>query len=319
MKENAISNMRLVFSGHNTFPMRYGWLKKVYDACVEIEKKGGSISKDLFNNEEAIVILGVGKNMVSSMRYWSIYTGLLDVNRNKITLNSFAKKIFSDDGFDPWLENSATLWYIHWNLVSREHLNLDSNELLFTYYWFFNFYNSSTFDKETLTKKIVETIKFNELAQVSVNTLERDVGCMTALYATKMRKSKSNEENIESPLVELELISPITRRDVFQINRGIKSTLSIYTFLFVLMMFWKNYSPNSKVLSLEAICYEVMSPGKVFLINEDAVAEFMQNIEYETNGVLMYSETAGMKQILLQREFFDFETEAFHFFERNYK
>ena len=53
------------FSGHETFPLRFGWLKKAYDA-VEPSKaqdeqqnpfKTGGIAK-----------FGVGKNMVASMR-----------------------------------------------------------------------------------------------------------------------------------------------------------------------------------------------------------------------------------------------------------
>jgi hypothetical protein len=323
MKENATSNeIRPVFSGHGTFPMRYGWLKKVFDACMAIENKNGSISKGLFNNEESIVILGVGKNMVASMRYWAIYSGILDIGNNKeknIRVNNFAKELFADDGLDPWLENYATLWYIHWNLVSANHSNMVSNECLFTYHWFFNYYNASTFDKRTIIKRIEEVLKDKGLTKPSDLTLDRDVGCLTALYATKSHKNKSNEESIESPLSELELISPITRRDVFQINRGIKPNLSIYTFLFALLMFWKNYSPNAKSLSLESVCYGTMSPGKVFLINEDAIAGFMQDISDATNGTLGYSETAGMKQILLLKDIKNFEDMAIRLFKRNYK
>jgi len=311
MNENAThKDIRPVFSGHGTFPMRYGWLKKVFDACAAIEKNGGSISKDLFNNEESIVILGVGKNMVASMRYWATYAGLLDTSKDGMTTNEFARQLFADDGLDPWLENYATLWYIHWNLVSAE---------LFTYHWLFNYYNAPTFDKGAVAKRIEEIVKDKGWPKMSENTLDRDIGCLLGLYATKSKRNKSSEESIESPLTELELISPITRRDVFQMNRGTKPSLSIYTFLFGLLKFWKTYSPNAKTLSFEAICYGVMSPGKVFLINEDVVAGFMQNLEDATSGLLRYSETAGMKQILLQKDIVDFDDMALRLFKRNYK
>lgn len=106
--ESTLKNSKPVFSGHETFPLRYGWLKKVYDAATAVEEKKGNISKDLFNNIEAISILGVGKNMVSSMRYWALYTGILAVNEDKnLYVTDYAKKIFADIGFDPWLENYA--------------------------------------------------------------------------------------------------------------------------------------------------------------------------------------------------------------------
>jgi hypothetical protein len=312
----TLQSIRPVFSGHETFPMRYGWLKKVFDACTVIEKqKDKTLAKDLFNAEGAIVTLGVGKNMVASMKHWAIYTSLLDVDNDKnLSINNFAREIFKDDGFDPWLENYATLWYIHWNLVRLR--RKDTN--LFTYVWFFNYWNGSSFDKEILTKRIVEVLKDCKLKEPSAATLKRDIECFVALYVTKTGKHKLNEESIESPLTELELISPITRRDLFQINKGVKPSLSIYTFLFGLFKFWNYYSPNSKALSFESICYESMSPGRLFLINEDAVAGYMQDISKVTDGALEYTETAGMKQILLHKDI-NFERSAIRYFKRNYK
>ena len=201
VNEKSINNkIRPVFSGHGTFPMRYGWLKKVYDASAFIEKNNGDISKDLFNNDNSIITLGVGKNMVASMRYWAINAHLLEFNDGILTINPFAHELFSDDGLDPWLENYATLWYLHWNLVSLK------KDCLYTYYWLFNHYTSPTFDKHTLAKRITEAVKDNNWSNMSANTLDRDIGCLISLYATKPKQNKLSEEKIESPLTELELI-----------------------------------------------------------------------------------------------------------------
>ena len=324
MTENARLNnappMRPVFSGHETFPMRYGWLKKVFDTCESLGNQGKTSIKSFLGSDEAMVVLGVGKNMVAAMRYWASYSRLLDMTEEKeLEINPFARELFSDKGKDPWLENYATLWYIHWNLVCGKRKNSDC---LFTYYWFFNHYNFSTFDKEALSKQILEFLK--DKWGVSVDklpaplTLSRDIDCFISIYSAKARKGKSDEESIESPLVELGLINPITRRDVFQINRGIKPALSIYTFLFGLLIFWKGYFPNAKTISFESICYQPLSPGRVFLINEDAVAGYMHDISKITKGLLEYSETAGMKEIILSKNI-DFEKTAYEFFRRNYQ
>jgi hypothetical protein len=307
-----------VFSGHETFPMRYGWLKKVYDACLPIEKKKkGSIIRDLFNNGEAIVTLGVGKNMVSSMRHWAIYSSLLDFDENKnLVINEFAREIFEDTGFDPWLENYATLWFIHWNLVAKKHR---SNHL-YTYLWFFNYLNGNTFDKNTLFARIIESLKTFGLKTPSDSTLRRDIECFLGIYSSRNNKEKTDEDSIESPLTELELITPLVRRNLFQINRGIKPTISIYTFLFALFKFWDYYSPNSKTLSFESICYNFMSPGRIFLLNEDAIVEYLQKLSDETRGTFEYTETAGMKQIILNsNQNKNFDTWAIHYFRKNYK
>jgi len=307
-----------IFSGHETFPMRYGWLKKVYDACLPIrKKKKGSIIRDLFNSDEAIVTLGVGKNMVSSMRHWSIYSSLLDFDNNKnLVINDFADELFKDEGLDPWTENFATLWYIHWNLVTRK----TSNNRLYTYLWFFNYYNGNTFDKDNLAEQILEAVKASGLRQPSPSTLKRDIECFLGIYSSRNNKDITDEDNIESPLTELELITPLVRRNIFQINRGIKPTITIYTFLYSLLKFWGSYSPNSKAISFESICYNPISPGRIFLLNEDAIAEYLHNLSDETRGAFEYTETAGMKQIINNsKQNKNLDTWALHYFRKNYK
>jgi len=310
--------MRPVFSGHETFPMRYGWLKKVLDTAESVEKQGKTTLKNFLASDDAMVELGVGKNMVAAMRHWAVYSGVFDINEAKeLEINPFARWLMGEDGKDPWLENYATLWYIHWNLVCGRRSN---GECLFTYYWFFNYCNLSEFDKDILTKQVGSSLeeRFGKDKMPAALTLGRDVDCFISIYSAKTRrKGKSDEENIESPLLELGLINPAQHHGYFKVNRGIKPSLSINTFLFGLLMFWKEYSPNAKTMSFESICYQPMSPGRVFLINEDAVAGFMHNISKLTKGLFEYSETAGMKEIILTKNI-DFESEAYRFFKGNY-
>ena len=56
------------FSGHQTFPFRYTWLKKGVDAVTE---------PTIFSSENASVTLGVGKNMVASIKHWCQASGLI--------------------------------------------------------------------------------------------------------------------------------------------------------------------------------------------------------------------------------------------------
>ena len=56
-----MSYSKFVFSGHESFPCKTLWLKKGYDFVAQ--------GKD-FNSPEAVIDLGVGKNMVASIRYW---------------------------------------------------------------------------------------------------------------------------------------------------------------------------------------------------------------------------------------------------------
>ena len=67
--------MRLVdaaeptFSRHETFHPRYGWFKKAYAEAA--------CDPQAFNAEHAPIQLGVGKNMVRSIRFWGLAAKLI--------------------------------------------------------------------------------------------------------------------------------------------------------------------------------------------------------------------------------------------------
>jgi hypothetical protein len=281
-----------VFSGHETFPLRYGWLKKAFDMAVQAEKQKKPI-KDIFNSDDSIATFGVGKNMVSAIRHWAQVCGVFDVdNERELKINNFARELLDDNGLDPWMENPATIWYFHWNLAS--------NSTLITYDWFFNYWNGALFDRDSLSKSLIELAKEKNWTHASPLTVKRDVECFIRMYVPKVAKNGDfDEDSVESPLTELGLIAPIRRRDVFQPRRGWKSNLSIHTFVYGLLKFWEIYAPTSSTLSLEAVCYEPKSPGRIFFLDEDAVVGFAQKLASETNGLLEWSETAGLRQIVL--------------------
>ncbi|MDC5388188.1 DUF4007 family protein, partial [Acinetobacter baumannii] len=77
------SNFTLHFSGHETFALRYGWLNKSYNLLNTKEK----------NEEKLIVSLGVGKNMVNSIKYWTDISGLIPMNSDEIEKNKYTSQI----------------------------------------------------------------------------------------------------------------------------------------------------------------------------------------------------------------------------------
>lgn len=73
--------MRYSFSGHESFQCKSLWLKKGYDYLLA----GGK-----FNDADSVVKLGVGKNMVASIRFWLRAFSLTTMDE----LTSLAKYIF---------------------------------------------------------------------------------------------------------------------------------------------------------------------------------------------------------------------------------
>ena len=106
MKEEYIEKTKYTFSGHDSFQCRHLWLKKGF----EFIRDGNS-----FSNEDAVVKLGVGKNMVSAIRYWLKAFNIID-SKDKPT--EFGIKLLdSEEGYDPFLEDEASLWLLHYQLV----------------------------------------------------------------------------------------------------------------------------------------------------------------------------------------------------------
>src|ERR1700722_7215738 len=70
---------KLQFAGHETFPLRYGWLNKAYDQVSNVLTEGDGETNSVFNDEAAISLFGVGKNMVVSMRHWALAAGVIRI------------------------------------------------------------------------------------------------------------------------------------------------------------------------------------------------------------------------------------------------
>jgi len=277
-------SIKPIFSGHETFPLRYGWLKKVYDVVSEAEANSLD-AKDVFNCSESISSFGVGKNMVSSMRHWALHMGVL--NDNKVTKD--AHNLLQDDGLDPWMENPTTLWRIHWILAQKSNLVI--------YHWFFNYYNGGVFDRKLINDEINDLCTKKEWKRPSPTTLKRDVECFVRMYAGKdLSARKLDDDPIESPLSELSLIKPVNKQGYFIPNRGPKATLSVGMFMLAVITFWKDHAVSEASLSLESMLYDPFSPGRIFLLDETSLLEKIYKIPSLFAGKIDWSETAGMRQ-----------------------
>lgn len=288
-------NYRPQFSGHETFPLRYGWLKKAFDAVSQSSELVEN--KSIFLADDAIARFGVGKNMVSSMRYWATAAGVIfdSEQPNRIEPTPLGSKMFGAGGLDPYMENPAILWLIHWQLCGRPGRT--------TWYWTFSYYPAITFDRENLVKGLMSLAGERNWSRASGATVKRDVECFVRTYAARMASGKtSHEDALESPLIELGLIRAMGKKDGFRLVKGAKTSLGDGVFTFALIDFWSNFT-KANTLSFEAVAHEPGSPGRVFLLDENDLSDRLSEIGDITNGVIQWSETAGLKQLIRQESF----------------
>lgn len=282
------------FSGHETFPFRYAWMKKGVDA-VEANPK-------VFASDDAMSDLGVGKNMVRSIRHWCLAAGLIEEkstagDRNKrLTVSQLGRSVFSDSGLDPYLEDPATLWLLHWQLASApDHAT--------TWFWAFSHVHDLEFSKESLLDLLRSWINANNLKQVSDGTLERDVDCFLRTYTRSRGGHGSlNEDTLDCPLVDLEIISASSDHATYAFARGAHDSLPDGVVFFAVRSFWERFAPTRESLSLQELAHQPGSPGRVLKLDESSLAERLESFERLTKGSVVYDETAGLKQLYRKKK-----------------
>ena len=277
-------------SGHETFPLRYGWLKKAFDAVEGENRPVGA--RSIFLDDDAIAHFGVGKNMVASMRHWATAADIIDDEGRAATL--LGRYLFnSKDGLDPYMEDPSTAWLIHWKICK--------NPKNTTWYWAFSHYPATGFERGALMRGLERLAREQNWRHAAVTTIRNDVACFLRTYTSQSRRAKANHEDaLESPLAELGLIRPTGQRDGFRFARGRKPTLGGGLIAYAVTEFWAERS-SAQTLSFEALAHEPGSPGRVFLLDEDSLADILFEIEDVSGGAYRWSETAGLKQLTRNR------------------
>lgn len=290
------------FSGHQTFPFRYTWLKKGVDAVLE---RG-----DVFSSDDASVILGVGKNMVNSIRHWCLVAELIQADkdqRGQFNPTQLGKDIFSVDGFDKYLEDPATLWLIHWKIATQK-------ETATAWYWAFNIYRENQFIHERFITDLFDWTqqeynrghdKPRKMKSISENTLHRDVSCFIRTYCQSRHQETVLEESFNCPLVQLNLVKELSDNNTYEFQRGEKRTLPLEIVAATLVALWDARYSDRDTLSFSDIMYSVFSPGRIFRLDEDTLTLYLEQLDHFTNGILRYDETANIKQVYRTKETLD--------------
>lgn len=277
---------RLSFSGHETFVFRHAWLKKAVDAVAE--------DPTVFSQESAIVTLGVGKNMVRSIRHWALASGVIAEKPKsrgmRLEVTRFGQMLLGKSGFDQYLEDLNTLWLLHWKILTQDQRCTAWN-------WVFNRFPSTEFTRAGLTQFILDEARRAGAMSGSENSIRRDVEVFLRTYvsASEARKS-AGEEDLDCPLSELGLIEGQSH-DVFLLHRGPKPSLGDHAFVYVLCDFWNGISEGQQTLALSEIAYRKGSPGTVFRLDENTISQRLERLETVTEGRLVYAETAGLRQV----------------------
>ena len=283
-----------VFGRHEKFPFRYSWPKKGVDAVA--------VDPYVFTKEEALVLLGVGRNMVRAIRHWGLALTVLTEESERgngrskpLIASSFGKRLLADDGWDPYLEDVGSLWLLHWKLSSNTRRALIWHVLF------------SAFYEVEFTRAQIVAFAENYLNRLNIRvssgvvTKEIDVFLRTYVPARRPYKQKGFDEGQECPLVELGLIRFRPSENVYQFSIGHKTSLPTAIFGYALFEFLSRVAAQRPAVSFGEIAYGHGSPGQIFKLDENSTVEYLEKIAEERPDLIRLTENAGLQQIYLLR------------------
>ena len=274
-----------VFSGHESFACRYGWLIKLYHALDE--------DPELFaSDDEAILTLGLGKNMVKSIRFWGSAFGLVRKEKRQTSNTSFAKKLLNPtDGLDPYLEDAGSLWRLHWHIAVHGGLGA----------WVIAL--QDVLDARITRDRLIDLAESRAAATrgaISRNTVSAHVDIFLRTYDwSRADVSSSAEEGANSPFQELRLLETAhyNGSTIISFNRGQKPDLRLSDLAFALRDFWVGTASESTQLSMRTLQLDKRGPAAIFRLDENSLHLMVEELAKET-GLVIESDGAGGAALL---------------------
>lgn len=274
---------KLTFSGHDTFHCRHLWLKKGY----EFIKNGSK-----FTNEDAVVELGVGKNMVSSIRFWMKAFNLIN---DKDELEDLAIKIFEDGtGWDPYLEDDATLWLLHHNLIKKGYAT--------TYNWVFNELRKEKieFSRKNYIDFVDRKCQLNQIKLTSKNTLNDDFGVFAKMYLRTTSQTNDKEDTFSGILTELDMITEIKKQaeSYYVIENKDREDIPEEIILYAILSD-NRFDRSVNVRSLEI---EENSISSIFAMTRTGIVSKLESMAANNKfKYVRYNDHAGIKELQFEK------------------
>lgn len=258
-----------VFGRHETFHLRYGWLKQAYDHALD--------DRDVFAREDAPVVLGVGKNMVRAMKFWALAAKVLDSGPSKKTWAAptyLAHAVFDDRGLDPYLEKPQTVWLVHWMLLAPP-CNLP------VWWAIMNGSQAEVSSATDLAEEVASAVYAVDGWKPSKQSVKRDIDVFLHTYLSKGKEP--TEDYLDCPLRTLGLLQQQDKDVRFAFGR--KSGLSPLIVAYACLDFVSRAEIPGRTVSVNKLALEKGGPGRAFKISESDMAEMLSEAAGKCDAV----------------------------------
>ena len=276
------------FGRHETFPLRFGWIAKGFH---ELKRNA-----EVFSNKDATVTLGVGQNMVSSIRFYLLASQIVErKQKSSLAPTEIGNLLFGETG-DPYLEDATTLWLLHWLLATNP---TEATSI----YWFFNHFHKVEFTSAELSTALIDFTHHHVAAPPSNTTLERDATLLLRMWGHSSKGEVDSEAAADSPLSLLDLQERIDSR-TWRILPRRRRDMPLPAFAFAVAELFERLEVAQ--LGLHQLMYSDMrhcAPGSVFRLSEEGLVDKLQSLCEQYPRALQLDSTAGLTQLYLLDEF----------------
>lgn len=272
---------RPIFSGHETFRCKTHWLKRGYDFICD----DGN-----FNAEDAVIRLGVGKNMVSSIKYWMKAFGFIDVNN---TTTNIARYLLDNVlGKDPFFEDLGTLWLLHFNLINEDYATIYKRT-------FIDFHRQRNEIEKTKLQNFIKATCFDGAYANLYNesTVKKDVG---VLFQSYCGVGKDNIEEQNTLLLPLNLIRVGAEKDTWIFNYINQNSVPAEIFLYAIL--------KTKDTGTSSVPFDLLQTlSLIFCMDNNELVEIINRTCLLYPSEIIFSDNSGIKELQFRRELDEFE------------
>lgn len=270
------------YNQHQSFYLRDRWIGK---GLNDVRKNPRFLFED-----DAFEKLGLGKNMVQSLRHWMDATGIVRIEgRGKdrgMYLTDLGEWVLEQD---PALKHADTVAILHYHIVNDE-------DMATSWYWYFNIYRETISNKEEALNELLQWVAEKESRKISDNSIKRDIDCLLRMYSS-ISEPEDPEEVIISPFARLNLIDEVN--NLYQKSSYRPKQNEIFFFKYILAKY--SEENNYYEIRLEELITNENLPGKIYNMEMSEIINVLTLLETDNEYRVSFVRTNNLDMIKLPK------------------
>lgn len=265
------TDVKIRLQGHEKFALREGWLNKGLIATV---------SNPTVFQKDGTDILGVGTNMVKSIRFWMNAFGLISENqRTGASLTELGRLIYD---YDENFEDIFTLWILHFSIIKNR-------KEATSWHIFFNKCEVDSFEKKDIANYMhKELFKYVGNSNFSDNSLNSDIDVILNMYSKGKKVDDPEDKNI-SPFARLGLLKK--EGNEYLKKQPDQRNFNEWIVLYVL----SDLLRNDDSISIDAALMSEDGLVRMTQMNSIVINEYLDRLD--AMGYIRVNRTAGLDVI----------------------